>query len=617
MEPQRTITVFLSCPGDLTKAKDELTSVVYEVANHFRPLGLHIVPWRHDPQAVPGIGEDAQAVVARQMPRYEIYVGLLCQRLGTPTNRALSGTMEEFMDAQQHYLDAGRPDILFYFCNEPEPATNPDEEQQLAKVREFRNCFPGLFATFHTLSDLRVSFKGHLIDLILREVANPKPPSRAWARALATHLDNSSMNTGYLDRTSRFVVRTLEKLYGLFDLPSVLNANECNTLLGACYLRAFALSGVSDSFARTLLGAVPEVGLSLEEAAVEISALAAERINPREDALYKDVRCSFLAALLQLGEVLDLDHDTIVGELRPPYPPPTDSELSCWLAYCTKHIGVRRPGLVQFQILLARDQECHRKMLSRSYALIFEATWQRLRRILTANNVALSRAPLQLSLSAISAPFPASVLLRLQMAAEAAAQKIPELIHLSQESASWPLLADLLPLPRSAILTQLRLRWDPLRDCIVRIRRTNGAGVLTIRPSIPGEISIPATALASPVGVYRWELVEDFGDFQSSPLACGDVWMPPQPDRFRMDASVSGDSSLLQSWRFSLGLWNDVLTDLWPRLVQRTGTRNEALLVYDILLGSYEWLRKNAPACGQIDRFRNAANLVHTTYIQS
>jgi len=48
---------------------------------------------------------DAQELVSRQVPDYEIYVGLLCRRLGTPTERALSGTVEEFSDARQRYLD--------------------------------------------------------------------------------------------------------------------------------------------------------------------------------------------------------------------------------------------------------------------------------------------------------------------------------------------------------------------------------------------------------------------------------------------------------------------------------------------------------------------------------
>src|SRR5213078_3363675 len=174
---QRTVTVFLSCPGDLTRAKDELTAVVHEVANHFRPLGMHIAPWRHDPQAVPGVGIDPQEVVTRQMPNYDIYVGLLCRRFGTPTRRARSGTIEEFLDAQKRFLDSGQPDILFYFCAEPEPPASADDERQLAQVREFRRCFPGLFGTFHTIEQLRAAFKDHLIDVMLREIGNPPPPS--------------------------------------------------------------------------------------------------------------------------------------------------------------------------------------------------------------------------------------------------------------------------------------------------------------------------------------------------------------------------------------------------------------------------------------------------------
>src|SRR5207247_892379 len=137
-------------------------SVVQEVASHFRPFNIHVVPWRHDPQAIPAVGSDAQEVVTRQLPNYDIYLGLLCGRLGTPTARAAGGTVEEFLDARQRYLNTGRPEILFYFCTEP-PVPGPRDEQR-EKVIEFRRSFPGLFGTFRSVGELRAVFKDHLID---------------------------------------------------------------------------------------------------------------------------------------------------------------------------------------------------------------------------------------------------------------------------------------------------------------------------------------------------------------------------------------------------------------------------------------------------------------------
>ena len=93
----RTVTIFLSCPGDLLDAKNQLTAAVQEVANLFRPLGIFVSSWRHEAQALPGLGSDPQEVVTRQIPEYDIYVGLLCGRLGTPTPRALRAQLKSFL----------------------------------------------------------------------------------------------------------------------------------------------------------------------------------------------------------------------------------------------------------------------------------------------------------------------------------------------------------------------------------------------------------------------------------------------------------------------------------------------------------------------------------------
>jgi hypothetical protein len=614
MNFQRTVTVFLSCPGDLTRAKDELTKVVYEVGDHFRPMGIYVSPWRHDPQAIPGIGVDAQDVVARQIPKHEIYVGLLCRRLGTPTRRALSGTVEEFMDARSRYLDSGRPDILFYCCARPKPPSTPDEEQQFAKVREFRLGFPGYFSTFQTLPHLRRTFKDHLIDLLLREIASPVPRRRSWVQALTEALDNTGGTAGYLDRSSRFVCRIVEKIRSLVDLPTILNEDEIDCLLAACHLRAFESSGAADSTPRRILRAIPTVGRSLEESAVQIAGLAATRLGPKtEEVRAGNVRCTFLAALLQISEVLDLDHEAIADEVRPPQPPPENSTLKCWLAYCTRHINIRRPGLVRFQILIARGQERYRETLSRVYALIFEAAWQRLRYILTANGVVLSRAPLEVSTSATAVPLSESVLSKLELAAKDALEEIPELLHLSEAAPSWFPVNDLLPLPLCAILTELVIAWDPLRDCTVRLKNATGDEVAAIRATTPGNIRIPAGTIGPEGSIRRWELVEDFGDFQST-VANGEVRALTQSDRLRLEIGEGEGPLALQSWRFSLGLWSELLVDLWPKLVDGSAEPNEVSLVYGVILGSYDWLRLHSPQSNQIDRLRSAAQIVRAAF---
>jgi hypothetical protein len=302
--------------------------------------------------------------------------------------------------------------------------------------------------------------------------------------------------------------------------------------------------------------------------------------------------------------------------VRPPQPPPENANLECWLSYCTRQISIRRPGLVRFQILAARDHERNREILSRSHALIFEGAWQRLRHILTMNGVVLSRAPLEVSSSAAAAPLPESVLARFEVAAEDALREIPELLHLSETASSWFAIDDLLPLPRSAILTELVIEWDPHRNCSVRLKEATSGEMTVIQPSTPGIVRIPASALGCEGRILRWELVEDFVDFLSL-VAAGEVWTVSQSDRLRLGIAAEEGQLALQSWRFSLGLWNELLADLWPRLGNGSAKRNEVSLAYGVILSSYEWLRLHSPESNQIDRLRNAAQIIHEAFIQN
>ena len=613
----RTVTIFLSCPGDLLEAKDELTAVVHEVANHFRPLDIYVAPWRHDPLAIPGVGSDAQEVVTRQLPNYDIYLGLLCGRLGTPTARAAGGTVEEFLDARERYQNTGRPEILFYFCAEPPTAATPDDQRE--KVVEFRRCFPGLFGTFHSVGELRALVKDHLIDLLLREIGEPAPPSHAWLIRMGEALDGVGGGNEYLDRSSTFAQRLVEKFRGLIDLPTTLQPQEIDALIAAIHLRAFVARSADDSQARRILRETPGLPDWLEDAAAEVSVLAA---GPPDDLLGEEMfvgeaRCHLLAALLQMGELLDLDHASICGS-RPAVQPVPEADLRYWLAYHTRRISVRRPGIVTHEMVVARDSKNIDEgvILSRCAALTFEAAWQQRRRILTANGIAVSRAPVRVDKSSLVAPLPISMHARIESASAQSAALLPELLHLSEDSSDWPAAETLLPLPRSALLTDLCLRWERGRSCALQVwARDRHAVIAMIPASASGEARIPAAKLDPSGSVHVWELVEDLGSF-SSTVAWGEVWTLPTNDRRRWNLVAAANRGRHRhAWQRALGLWNDLVDELWPRLSSGMGDPSEAALVNDVLLATYDWLRERAPESARIDAIRNAAQLLHSTYL--
>ena len=136
----RVFTVLLACPADVQDEAGLVHEAVEEVnrgVGALQGVKLEVVHWQT--HASPGIGPDTQDVINRQLPDYDIFLGVMWARFGTATPRAGSGTEEEFDRALVRYKeDPHGVKILFYFKQAPLPLDAIDVVQ-LQKVREFRD----------------------------------------------------------------------------------------------------------------------------------------------------------------------------------------------------------------------------------------------------------------------------------------------------------------------------------------------------------------------------------------------------------------------------------------------------------------------------------------------
>ena len=133
------VLVFISSPGDCAKERDEATEIVNRLND--RPLvaqsalRFRAIRWENLP---PGLSEerDFQKRIDKLLSRYGyeefgIYIGFVAQRLGTPTPRFASGTVEEFENSVARRRRTGSPEeVLFYFIS-PVILTSP-----IAKFRQ-------------------------------------------------------------------------------------------------------------------------------------------------------------------------------------------------------------------------------------------------------------------------------------------------------------------------------------------------------------------------------------------------------------------------------------------------------------------------------------------------
>lgn len=135
------IRVFISSPGDVSDERNRSEMVIGKLNLIYNKQGrdFRLVPLRWEESAYPTMGPTyTQAEITRQLGEYEIYVGILGERFGTPTPIAGSGTEEEFNDAFNRFTSTPTSlRILFYF-KDVDPAHVNDPEQY-ARVTTFQH----------------------------------------------------------------------------------------------------------------------------------------------------------------------------------------------------------------------------------------------------------------------------------------------------------------------------------------------------------------------------------------------------------------------------------------------------------------------------------------------
>ena len=103
----KLLKVFIASPGDVAKERDVLREVIDDLNRSLaleKGVMLQAIGWETD--ARPGFGADPQTLVNQQiadMSQYDLFVGILWDRFGSPTPRAGSGTEEEFNRAVEEH----------------------------------------------------------------------------------------------------------------------------------------------------------------------------------------------------------------------------------------------------------------------------------------------------------------------------------------------------------------------------------------------------------------------------------------------------------------------------------------------------------------------------------
>lgn len=185
----KLLRVLIASPQDLAQERQLIPRALNEMNRSElseMPFRFEALTW--ESHGAPDFGECPQDVLNQQLSDFDIYLGLLGHRFGTPTKRAFSGTEEEFRRAYQKWkADQRACKLMFYFSEAPVSPSEVDP-LQLARVLAFRQELGelgGLYWTYRGITELPDLVRAHLMQAI-------RSYGKTWGSKIETLIEHSN-----------------------------------------------------------------------------------------------------------------------------------------------------------------------------------------------------------------------------------------------------------------------------------------------------------------------------------------------------------------------------------------------------------------------------------------
>jgi hypothetical protein len=261
-------TCFIASPSDTQAERDACERVFDEInmnLGHF--LNFRLEAWKWEKNARPSFGKDGQDIINNQVgDSYQIFIGIMHGKFGSPTPRAGSGTAEEFDIAYTRFTNKEDVEIMIYFNNEPIPFKDI-KPLQLEKVQEFRKKVAdlgGLYWEYNGVSDFESNLKKHLYNFFYKK----KEQGQLKAPQLA---DNSENNKSSIIRNSILAIfeRNLNNsLHNFSTQPTIWvepvlgTTNEISRNADSNFDNRVSIEAFIASRKSTVIKAPPQFGLT-------------------------------------------------------------------------------------------------------------------------------------------------------------------------------------------------------------------------------------------------------------------------------------------------------------------------------------------------------------------
>jgi hypothetical protein len=186
----KKLRVFFSSPGDLEEERKIAFEVVGEVNQDIGSIeGFILEPIAWETHTYSAQGTYPQAVISSQIgSTYDIFLGMMSTRFGSPTPSFGSGTEEEYNIALDLRKQHGFPEIAFLFHS---PSRNVDsiDLAQLSRVHIFREKVSSdgvLYKIFHDDTQFRLELRRTLVGLsrgIMKHGSDALSERATWQNA--------------------------------------------------------------------------------------------------------------------------------------------------------------------------------------------------------------------------------------------------------------------------------------------------------------------------------------------------------------------------------------------------------------------------------------------------
>lgn len=227
-------SVFLGSPGDLGIERKEVENVVNELNLTYgkrNSIVLDLIKW--ETHSAPGISHDySQAIINEDVgDDFDIFIGLIWMKFGTPTDVANSGTEEEFERVLKRFKKGENIQIMFYFKTTPPSNINEIDLEEFAKIKKFKQRLKDekvLYKDFDTIDNLMTYLRLHLpkrIDNLIENISSMETLSTEILE-LNEEVEEEIEELGYVDYVIDFAD------YLNYSNTALRNISEATEIVG-------------------------------------------------------------------------------------------------------------------------------------------------------------------------------------------------------------------------------------------------------------------------------------------------------------------------------------------------------------------------------------------------